>query len=84
MLYYKLPCHTIVGEIKFAVFGEQTIFCISLDAASNVFALSDHTVDGDPRLATNRRKASRNESAVSISVSSRCIALVEAQVNRQI
>ena len=59
-------------------------FLISLDAALNVFALSDHTVDGNPRLATNRLKASKNESVDSISVSSRCIALVEAQVNKQI
>ena len=68
----------------FTTSGEQTIFCISLDAALNVFALSDYTVDGNPCPSTNRLKASRNESADSISVSSRCIALVKAHVNRQI
>ena len=64
--------------------GERIILCISLDAALKVFALSDQMVEGDLRLATNRLKASKNEYTVSVSVISRCIALVEAQVNRQI
>ena len=88
----KPPHHSARSTINFqvtrlverylATSGERTILCISLDAALNVFALSDQMVEGNPRLATNRLKASRNQSTVSARVSSRCIALVEAQVNR--
>ena len=64
-------------------FGERTIFCTSLDAALNVLALSDHTADDNPLLATNLWKANRKELFDNRSVSSRCIALVDEQVNRQ-
>ena len=49
----------------------------------NVVALSDIRVLGSPLLLVNLRKARRNECASSPAVSSRCTALVEEQVNKQ-
>lgn len=59
------------------------IFLTSLDADLKVVALSDIRVTGNPRRLTNLRKANRKESTLGDGVSSRWIALVKAQVNKQ-
>ena len=59
------------------------ILRISLQADLNVFALSDKSVEGKPRLLANLRKARGNESALRLKTSSKCTAHVEAHVNRQ-
>ena len=59
------------------------ILCTSLQAALNVFALSDKSVEGKPHLLANLQKVRRNESALRLGTSSKCTACVEAHVNRQ-
>ena len=61
--------------------GARLSFIISLDAARNVFALSDSKRDGRPLLPTNLRNARRNDGTSKDGVSSRCTPLVDAHVN---
>jgi len=62
--------------------GERLNFWTTLEAVLKVLALSDHMVEGNLLLPTKRQNANKNDSAESKLVSSRCIALVEQQVNR--
>ena len=61
--------------------GARLNFIISLDAALNVFALSESKREGKPLLPTNLRKAQRNDETLKVGVSSRCTPLVDAHVN---
>ena len=87
------PHHGARSMIKFHVMrlsakyritsSDSMIFLISLDADLKVLALSDWRVMGNPRWLTNLLKANRNDATLREGVSSRWIALVEAQVNIQ-
>jgi hypothetical protein len=52
-------------------------------AALKVLALSDVNVAGRPRLLTNRLKASRKSGTLNVQQSSKCTALTDEHVNRQ-
>ena len=56
----------------------------SFDAALNCLALSDIITSGTPRLLMNLVNALMKDGAVESSTSSRCIALIEAQVKRHV
>jgi len=62
--------------------GTNQLLNLLIEAVLKVLALSDHVVEGNPLIPTKRRNASKNDSAESKLVSSRCTALVEQQVNR--
>ena len=55
----------------------------SFDAALNCLALSDIITSGTPPLLMNLLNALMRDGVVEASTSSRCIALIEAQVKRQ-
>jgi len=61
------------------------IFDTSLDEeALKVLALSEMIVAGNPRLLSNLCRARRKVSTLRSLVSSKCMALVEVQVNKHI
>lgn len=55
---------------------------VSLLADLKVFYIIRQSVVGKPHLLTNQWKVSRNDSALRLGASSRCTAVVEAQVNK--
>ena len=62
----------------------RQIDLISFEEDLKVFALSEISMAGNPRLSMNLLNASKNESAFKERVSSKWIARVDVQVNKQI
>ncbi|KAG1664227.1 hypothetical protein GQR58_019909 [Nymphon striatum] len=79
----KPPHHGVRGTMK----DHSILLDVSkgsFEAFTNVVPLSDIILCGIPLLQMNRVKHSKNSSVVRESTNSKCIALVVAQVNKQI